>query len=88
MLIYKNINKWQIIEIKWIDSAHGHGWKYEDNVDLDDKYLNQISVGYFFKETKKAITIVQSKSNDGDDKANIDAVMTIPKIAIQKIKKI
>lgn len=84
----KQTKKWQIIEIEWVDSIHTNGWTYEDKLDLDDKYLNHKTVGYFYTRTKHAITVVQSRSNDGDEKSNVDATMTIPLLAIQKIKKL
>lgn len=80
--------KWQPIELFWIDSLHTSGWKFEDNLELDDKYLKHMTIGYFFKQTKCALTVVQSKSNDGEEKNNIDAAMTIPLVAIKKIRKI
>lgn len=85
---FKQLKKWQIIEISWIDSVHTNGWTFEDSARLDDKFLRHKTIGYYFKETKLGLSVIQSKSDDGEDKANVDAIMTIPKVAVKKIKKI
>lgn len=83
------LKKWQIIEIDWLDSVHDNGWKFEDTAmeRAQDKFLKHKTIGYFLKETKQFIAVVQSKSNDGEDKSNVDAVMQIPKAVIKKIKR-
>jgi hypothetical protein len=82
--------KWQPIEIFWLDSIHCSKWRYEEEADdlVDDRYLHHKTIGYFFKETPVALSVIQSKSDDGEEKANIDAIMSIPKVAILKIRRI
>jgi hypothetical protein len=84
------MKKFQPIEILWIDSVHTSKWQFEDNVPnlTKDKYLKQKTIGYFFSKSKKSIVVVQSMSNDGEEKHNVDAIMQIPLKAVQKIRKI
>lgn len=78
--------KWQILIIDWVDSMHGYKtWTHEEDVDVADKYLYKKTVGMFLTETKEAITVVQSRDDDGEEKHNVDSVMSIPKVSIKKI---
>lgn len=60
-------------------------WTHEEDVDVADKYLYKKTVGMFLTETKEAITVVQSRDDDGEEKHNVDSVMSIPKVSIKKI---
>jgi hypothetical protein len=80
--------KWDVIEILWIDSCHVNGWN-KDNFDYDKADLEFRTVGYFLKETKYSIVVVQSsKRKTKDEGTSIDALMEIPKVAIEKMKKL
>lgn len=83
------LHKWQKIEVFWIDSVHDSGWKQESNLEDAEKYLDHSTVGYFFRTSKRAMDIVQSKSTGRPEgKACIDSVMQIPLVAITSIKKL
>ena len=84
----KKFKKWQIIEIFWLDSMSTSGWKFEDDIDnlTKDIYLLHKSVGYFVKQDKHQIVIVQSKSNDQEPKSNIAELLSIPIVAVKHIK--
>lgn len=75
-----------MVEIKWVDSCHDSGWTRLDKLDLDDKYLFHKTVGYYLSRTKNAISVVQSCRTTGDEGRSIDAIMTIPLVAISAIK--
>lgn len=79
--------KWQVIEIDWVDSISRDRWAFEDDVELQDNDMYHKTIGYFFRETKESINVVQSKTNNGRKESSVLAVMTIPKVAIKKIKK-
>lgn len=79
------MKKYQIIQIKWLDSLHSGGWQNESGVETSKDRLVHYSVGYFLKEDSRSIIIIQSYQNI--ENKNIDAVMEIPKVAILKIKK-
>jgi hypothetical protein len=84
------LNKWDRIEIFWIDSMKTSGWRYEDDVEnvTKDIYLDHKAIGYFISQNKKQIVICQSKSDDGEEKSNVGDLLTIPRVAIRKIVKI
>ncbi len=78
------IQKWQIIEVAWLDSLHKSGWMEERDVTITSKKdMTHYSVGYFWGEDEKSILFVQSRNTD-----QVDAVMEIPKRAIIKMRKI
>ena len=80
------MNKFQIIEITWLDSLHTSGWTKEDAAEMSPlNQMKQQSIGYFLRENKRAILIVQSKRDDG---YYVDAIMEIPKVSISKIKRL
>ncbi len=80
------IEKWQIIEIDWLDSCSMSGW-IKDNLTYEQKDLEHKTVGYFIKETKYSIAVVQSRKFEvKEEGTSIGALMEIPKVAITKIK--
>lgn len=67
--------------IEWIDSVGNGGWhgcKEEDN-----EPVTCLSIGVVHSESKKAITIWQSRSSLG----SLDNSITIPKCSIKSIKR-
>jgi len=86
MIKFPKLQKWQMVEIHWDDSVHTNGWKHEEDVDFDDVFLQHLSIGYFVNSSKRAITICQNRSDQGD--TNIDAIMSIPKGCIRKLRKL
>lgn len=85
--------KWDRIEVLWEDSYQLHGWTPLNESGYDeDISLGHQSIGYYLGETKKQITICQSKKSDKElDKAdytNVNAVFNIPKRAILSIKRV
>lgn len=86
----EKLKKWERVEIDWIDSMHRGKWIYEGELHdiIQDKYMKCKTIGFFFTQTKLGVVVVQSKSDDGEEKCNVDAVMQIPKVAITKIRRI
>jgi len=86
----RNFKKWMPIEITWLDSTHSSGWRFEDDVPLDDKSLVHKTIGYFRGNTEQSINVVQSMSvgKHYDGTHSIDARMQIPWCAILKVKKL
>lgn len=82
--------KWQPIEIFWEDSVHTSKWRFEDDVKelTKDNYMKHKTIGYFFNQNKRSIIVCQSKSDDGEEKNNVDAIMQIPLKAVLRIKKL
>lgn len=83
----KKYKKFDKLEIHWLDSLHTSGWKSEEDIKTSDKELEHTSVGYFMREDKRSIVLIQSYQlgkDDGD--TNVDAIMEIPKCSILKIK--
>lgn len=82
-----NINKSNIVLIKWIDSHHSGGEWVDANFldEIFDTHSEVIisTVGFIYKENKKYISVVQSQDNQID--TDYDALMIIPKKAIIKI---
>lgn len=76
----------KIIEVFWCDSYSAYGWQTEQ--DLQDQirsttYKEHKSIGYLVFESKEKIIIAQSLGNN-----NYCNCMTIPRVAITKIKVI
>lgn len=84
------LNKWDRIEIVWIDSIHASGWTHEDEISTDEKeietWMTQNTLGYLLHDAKNFIGVVQSISSEKDNRS-VDAIMRIPKIAIKSITK-
>lgn len=82
------MKKFDKIEIKWEDSMHNNGWKAENDFQTEYQDILHKTIGYFLKETKYSIIVVQSyglKEYDGGH--NIDSIMEIPKKSIIKKRK-
>ena len=87
----KKLNKFDKIEVKWLDSNHDTGWVKEDYYEKNaEDALEHYTCGYFLNYTKRAMNIIQSKTVYRDKKGlcNVDSMMQIPKKVIISIKKI
>jgi hypothetical protein len=72
----------KVVEVHWFDACAKSGW------DSTQEYLAHdiapvVSIGYLLKETKQAITLVQSQVTDWHD---CSAAISIPKSWIVKMK--
>jgi hypothetical protein len=74
------------IEITWIDSHSVYGWMSIDNAKEHIKTIDMIctSVGYKFAEDEENLHITISQASSD----LIQTIMTIPKLAIKKVKKL
>lgn len=75
-----------MIWIRWIDSTHTSGWKPRYDcppASLEDMMCE--SVGFLVHDTPHSLALIQSKTGS-DDHDEIDAIMEIPKVAIQKVR--
>jgi hypothetical protein len=79
--------QWQVVKVSWIDSSSQDGWQSELYTDLDEKFLQIETVGYFFKETKNSVAIVQSYTPPRERKS-LHGIIQIPKVAIKKMSKL
>lgn len=85
--------RWDIVEIEWEDSYQLHGWTtLEESGYWDDISLGHTSIGYYIGETKKQISICQSRKTDPEliksEITNVNALFHIPKSCIKRVKKI
>ena len=71
------------MEIEWIDSFSSKGWGPKSEHIKGFDHAKCRTVGYLIERTKKSISLAQSLS---DITRNISDVMTIPTVAITKIK--
>ena len=73
----------KIVEVRWRDACTMSGWreavKYMEHTPMDIT-----TAGYLLKDTKSAITIVQSQSADGD----FNDCITVPKDWVIKMRVI
>lgn len=75
----------RILKIEWIDSAnHATGWEYG----VGHEHARITSVGMVARETRKAITLVQSRCTKGAGKGSENNAITIPKACIKKQQEI
>lgn len=81
---------WDIVQIDWFDSMHTTGWVKWDHVDWanESNSLKHKSVGYLAHQNEESVSILQSLQNTWDEghPKNIDAVMTIPRCAITRMR--
>ena len=70
----------KLIEVDWLDSSGMNGWTH----DKSEQNLRCKSIGYVLGETKQGITIASHFSFNG----SVNSPMTIPKVAITKIRVI
>ena len=84
------LNKWQIIEVEWIDSCHVFGWSKDSDYVFSDDDLVHNTIGYLLKETNYSIAMVQSRISKPSKTArnSVDALMEIPKCAIRKLRQL
>ena len=80
--------KWDIIEITWVDSCSMSGWQ-KDHFDYAKKDLEFKTVGYFLKENPHSIVVVQSVQRiQKPEGTSVNSLMEIPKVAIEKMRKL
>lgn len=82
------LKRFQIIEIEWQDSCHASGWMAADKILYRDVDYEHRTVGYFLKETRHGIAVVQSRRDELTANVMVDAHMEIPKAAITRIRKL
>lgn len=89
--------KYDILEIVWLDSHSGGGWKTPVEVkkwiEIAEANFTIKSIGYFIHEDNNFLRIAQSYDNqildpEGQGDNNVDGVFAIAKTAIKSIKKI
>ncbi|MHA1225155.1 MAG: hypothetical protein ACTSR2_00510 [Candidatus Hodarchaeales archaeon] len=83
------INKWDIVEIEWLDSVVTNRpiWCLNSLVNwnmIENSSLHK-TVGYLIRETDVFISVCQSRRETDDQ---IGMLMTIPKKAIIKVRKL
>jgi len=71
------------VEIEWIDSCASKGWGSRDFHLKEFATSSCRSTGYVIEDNKKYLAIAQSIS---DDTHNISDLISIPKVAITKVK--
>ena len=76
-------NKIKIVEIEWIDSCSSRGWASKEHHIGDFSVSSCRSTGYVIEKTKDIITLAQSL---GDDTKNIADTISIPLVAVKKIR--
>lgn len=89
----KEYERWDKLEIFWEDSYQTHGWVMldESGYEFDDSLGHQ-TIGYYIGETPKQVTVCQSRKSHKElaksESTNVNAVFSIPKSAILKIRKL
>ena len=73
----------KVVEVKWRDACTMGGWRAADHY-LNPDPMPVTTVGYLLKDTKSAVTIVQSQSSDGD----FNDCITVPKDWVVSIRTI
>lgn len=72
-----------VVRVEWVDSTGENGWQFVNQ--LEEGSLKAVSVGFLISETKKSVTIASS-FHAGCNQVN--APMTIPKVAISKMSRL
>ena len=71
----------QIVEVEWIDSCRTDGW--HDQQDFGPALCR--SAGYLLAKTEDKVTLALSL---GDDTEHVCQTMTIPRVAVRKIRRL
>lgn len=81
------IAKWSAIKVYWVDSMRGNEWEHltEAEMEARDKEIEQISVGLYFGETDRVLTLCSSYSHN-QEPAGVLGVIGIPLVAITKVE--
>ncbi len=74
--------KYQVVEVKWVDSASRDRWH---ELSDDDKPSEIRTVGFMVRKAKSHITVCHSYDEDGND---IIAAISIPRGCINSIKRL
>lgn len=79
-----------LVWIKWIDSMSQSGWKGEEKLRewCRTGELTCYTAGFLFHQDEQSVSVAQSCHLHGNMDASYDNVMRIPRVAIQKLRKI
>lgn len=80
------IKKYPVVMIEWVDSHRLGGWRDTNEVIeilSEPKRMNCVTCGFLIHEDKASITVALNIGNEQCADA-----MTIPRVAISRIKKI
>lgn len=69
-----------VVEVYWLDSATGSGWRRQQewDEDFDTQAIECRSVGYLWKKTRKEVALMQSVNEEGQ----LCSVIVIPRFAV------
>lgn len=86
------LKKFSRIEITWSDSIHMSGWvklkHWEEEEKKDGHGIKHLTIGYVIFQDDSVITVCQSMNDEPAFTKTIDAIMTIPKGCIIRIKRL
>lgn len=74
-----------MLEIEWVDSCSSKGWGSRDYHIKDFAESHCRTVGYLIERSKTSMSLAQSIS---DDTKNLADVMSIPTVAIKKVRRL
>lgn len=82
----------KLVEVDWIDSSSSFTWTNLDKLKSDSKTRSLLcrTVGYLAVDEDDRIGLIQNLAwaNDKDPPTSGDSMMTIPRSAIVKIRKL
>ena len=74
-----------ILLIDWVDSCGETGWGDTESLVCD--VIECQTIGFYVAENERGITLALNRADD-DRVLAYDSIMTIPKVAITRIKRI
>jgi hypothetical protein len=82
------LEKWQLVELEWVDAHLDEGWHEETDPEDDAKKMFTYSSGYVLHNDNFHITIAQSMDKRASENRATDARMSIPWCSIVSIKEL
>ena len=86
---FPKLKLFDIVWIHWIDSMARTGWMGIDEEQINDTLMDCYSCGFLVMDGQDFLAISASRTaRDPKDKDSVDGYIKIPKVAIQRVKKI
>jgi len=81
------LNRWDMVRVKWVDSAHNSRWTHIDEVNKL-QICECETVGLFLLQDTTKISVALSVSDKGSEFESFDSTMSIPLCAVTKVTKL
>lgn len=83
-----NLERFDRVEIDWIDSIETGGWQNLSEQIFDKCLAEMTSVGFYLDSDNEFIAICDALNNAKEPDRMVNNIMRIPLVAVTKVKKL